>query len=229
MAKNNKRTKQKRQRGRKPAVERQIRSQFYRFTRTLNFDLNINPSTGFATAGNNLNLVFALQGVSYFINGTGVGLIAFPNYSEFTALFDQYMIESMEVELYWSKNSAAESGTNAVQPLIWSAYDYDDASNTSLSSLQQYPAIRSTALGEDGGKVLKMKISPVPRVQLPDGSGGTAYAPTLDRNPWIDCGYPAVEHLGVKTYLDTFGRTASLDIGTIKVVVRGHFAFKNVR
>lgn len=204
-------------------------SQTYHFRRTLAFDLNINPASGFALAGNNLNFVFALSGVSYYINGVGSGFISFPNYSEFTSLFDQYQLKTMEVELYWSKNVAAESGTNAVQPLIWSVFDYDDASNTTLSSLQQYPGVRTTILGEDGGKVLRMSLTPRARLQLPDGAGGTGFSPTMVSNPWIDCSYPAVEHYGVKTYLDTFGRTASLDIGTIKVVVRGSFAFKNVR
>lgn len=176
-----------------------------------------------------MNFVFALSGVSYYINGVGSGFISFPNYSEFTSLFDQYQLKTMEVELYWSKNVATESGTNAVQPLIWSAFDYDDATNTTLANLQQYPAVRTTILGEDGGKVLRMSLTPRARYQLPDGAGGTGYSPTMASNPWIDCSYPAVEHYGVKTYLDTFGRTASLDIGTIKVVVRGSFAFKNVR
>lgn len=204
-------------------------SQTYHFRRTLAFDLNINPASGYALAGNNLNLVFALSGVSYYINGVGSGFISFPNYSEFTSLFDQYQLKTMEIEFYWSKNVAAESGSNATQPLIWSAFDYDDAGNTTLSNLQQYPAVRTTILGEDGGKVLRMSITPRARLQMPDGAGGTGFSPTMVSNPWIDCSYPAVEHYGVKTYLDTFGRTTSLDIGTMKVVVRGSFAFKNVR
>lgn len=206
-----------------------LSAQVYNFRRTTSFDVTINPATGYAGAGANLNLVFSLQAVSFYINGVGAGLVTFPSYTEFTGLFDQYMLKSMEVDVFWSKNVAAESGTNAVQPLIWSAVDYDDATNTSLSSLQQYPAVKTTALGEDGGKILKMRVTPHARMELPDGVGGTAYAPTITSNPWIDCTYPAVEHYGVKTFLDTFGRTANLDIGTIKFVIRGDFAFKNVR
>jgi hypothetical protein len=228
--KNKKNRKQKNRMQRRSAgPERMISSQMYAYRRTCSFDVNINPATGFAGAGNNLNLVFSLQQVSFFINGTGAGLVTFPSSSEFTSLFDQYQFRSVEVDVYWSKNVAAESGTNATQPMIWSCFDYDDVSNTTLTSMQQYPAVKSTILGENGGKVLQMRLIPRTRVEVPDGSGGTAYAPTLSKNPWIDCGYPSVEHYGVKTYLDTFGRTSSLDIGTIKFVIRAEWMFAHPR
>jgi hypothetical protein len=226
--KKNRKQKRRTQR-RSGGPERQISSQLYAMRRTCSFDVNINPATGYAAAGNNLNIVFSLQATSFYINGTGAGLVSFPNSSEFTTLFDQYTFRGVEIDIFWSKNVAAESGTNATQPMIWSCYDYDDASNTSLSSIQQYPAVKSTILGENGGKVLQLRLTPATRMELPDGSGGTAYAPTITKNPWIDCSYPSVEHYGVKTYLDTFGRTASLDIGTIKFVIRAEWMFKNVR
>jgi len=189
----------------------------------------INQLYGWNNGGFNMNLFFSLAQMSVFVNGASTFTPAVPDFSDFTALFDQYQIRGVELELYWSKNMAGEQTAAYSTPMLWSTLDYDDAANTSLSQLQQYPSVRTTNMGEDGGKAFRQSFRPVPRLQVPDGSGGTGYAPVLDGNLWVDVANPSVGYYGIKFFLDTFGRSSNIDLGTIMICAKIEYAFKNVR
>jgi len=167
--------------------------------------------------------------MTIIINGAPTFAPAVPGYTDFTSLFDQYQIKDFTVEIFWSKNIAGEASAAFSLPLLWSALDFDDTGAITKQELQQYPAVRATSLGENGGKVFTHTFRPVPRIQVPDGTGGTGFAPSLDTNVWIDCTYPSVGHNGIKFYLDTFGRSSNIDIGSILVVGHITYGFRNQR
>lgn len=204
-------------------------SPVHTFKRTVSQNIPINQLYGWNSGGFSLNLIFALSQMTCFINGASTFTPAIPDYTDFTSLFDQYQIRGVELELYWSKNIAGESTAAYSTPMLWSVIDYDDAANMTLTQLQQYPLVRTTNMGEDGGRALRQSFRPVPRLQVPDGTGGTGYAPVLDGNVWLDVANASVGHYGVKIYLDTFGRSSNVDLGTIMVVAKVEFAFKNAR
>lgn len=204
-------------------------SQLHTFKRTVSQNIAINQVYGWNSGGFLLALGFSLDKMSCFINGASTFAPAVPDYTDFTALFDQYQIRGVELEMFWSKNIAGEQTAAYCTPMLWSALDFDDVANTSLSQLQQYPAVRTTCMGEDGGKVFRQSFRPVARLQVPDGSGGTAYAPLLDGNQWIDVANPSVGFYGIKVFLDMFGRSSNIDLGTIMICAKIDYAFKNVR
>lgn len=184
---------------------------------------------GFAGVSTTLQMVFSLTAVSFT---TGAGpLVAplVPSSSEFSTLFDQWRIDFVEMEIFFSGNSQAVFTAGSTLPLLWYADDYDDANNTTLSMIQQYPRVKIAAFGEDGGHVLRHRVVPKASLVVSDGAGTYGNAPQLNGPTWIDVANPGTPHYGVKMCLDTFGRTAAGDLGSINVVSKIHFSFKNVR
>lgn len=218
------------QKGRKMRIPRTPNSEVtHVFSRSVSQSIPVNQFAGFLSSGFALGSSVSLAQMVITINGASVYTVVVPGYLDFTALFDQYQIRSVTYDLFWSKNISGETSPGLAIPLLWSAMDYDDIGNFTLTELQQYPGVTTTMMGEDGGKVFHRTFRPVPRLNVPDGAGGTGFAPTLDRNVWIDCTYPQVSHNGIKIYLDTFGRTANSDIGSIMVCARIEYAFKHPR
>lgn len=130
----------------------------YEFTRTLNFGLavgdgstaanplgfNFPPNTQLTSTNTgvlNFAMIFTPQDLSC-VNSLGAvypsGTIALPNAAEFAALFDEIMIDKVEVTMMGSFVQVNASGTNATicpaQILI--ATD-DNSTDSSLSVLQQ--------------------------------------------------------------------------------------------
>lgn len=204
-------------------------AQVHMFRRTASYSMPLNQQLGFLSSGFAASMVFSLSTLSFYVNGVGAATAAVPSISEFTTLFDQYQIRGIDIEIYWSKNIAGETNPAYSAPLLWSTPDYDDVGNTQIQNIMQYPAVRTTHLGEGGGKVFHQYIRPACRLEMPDGLGGTAFSPQLGGPQWIDCNYAAVEHYGMKFVLDTFGRSTNYDMGSLLFVVRHDFAFKNVR
>jgi len=172
---------------------------------------------------------WSLYGMAIFINGASTFNPIVPGYTDFTSLFDQYQIKHVRCDVFWSKNIAGEGTAAYSLPLLWSALDMDDPSAITKSELQQYPNVRTTSLGENGGKVFTESFRPVARMSVPDGAGGTGYAPNLDTNIWLDCSYDRVAHYGLKLYLETFGRASNIDIGSFLVVSHITYGFRNQR
>lgn len=163
-----------------------------------------------------------------YLNGASTFTPAIPSYTEFTALFDQWQLRGVELEIYWAKNAVDTVTAGHSGPALWHTLDFDDVATTTLAEMQQYPRVQLTSLTENGGAVLRHSFKPVCRVEA-DANGSTAYLPQLDTNQWIDCTYPNVVHRGIKLYLETFDRFANYDMGSILIVAKVDYAFRHVR
>lgn len=222
--------KKARSKGRQPGVPRAPAGEaVHVFARSVSQAIPINQLYGINSAGFDMAISVSLAQMAIVINGAPTFAVAVPGYTDFTALFDQYQIRAVSVDVFWSKNIAGEATAAYSLPLLWSALDYDDTNAITKGELQQYPDLRMTSMGENGGKVFQQRFRPVPRLSAPDGAGGTGFSPTLDKNAWFDVTYPQIAHNGIKFYLETFGRSSNIDLGSLLVCARVDYAFKHQR
>ena len=134
----------------------------YRFTRTVSTNdgelntTNIQLRTdalghprfyaaGAAVSGDNLQMVFSLSSFDIYLNGALTSTQNPPGYSEFTALFDEWCIEKVELFALptFCTNDIA-TGTSAAQlPWIVYAEDNDDAADTPCRNLQQVAGLNT--------------------------------------------------------------------------------------
>lgn len=148
---------------------------------------------------------------------TGFSLANITNYTEFTALFDMYRINSVRVRFMPRANSA-EAGTNQGLVKLFTVLDYDDVSlPTSISQLLQYENVKISNTSRDHVRTMRPKIA----TAVYQNAVGSGYAP---RSGWIDCDYPTVEHYGMKWALQQLpAGNQSYDIA-----ITYSLSFKNV-
>lgn len=124
---------------------------------------------------------------------------------DLTAVFEQYRIIRVEVWLQPSFTTVAEA---APENALWcTAVDLDDAATpTSLAQL----------MNRQGAQVSPLTNSHYhswcPHVASPVYQGAfTAYSDPVIQ-PWIDCGYPAVQHFGLKGACSGTSSTTAISI-----------------
>ena len=165
----------------------------YRYTRyatdPLDIDLN-STSQGYGTE-------FALQNVK--------------GYTDFSSLYDSFIITGvqMKIQLITNPNSTFTTNpttTGAPQfsnwyPKIWYVYDNDDSVALSLSQIRERQGVKCKVL--EPNKLLTMFVKPCVAVQTYRTSTTTGYAPKrlyLDMATGYNC-----PHYGFKYVLDANG------------------------
>lgn len=113
-----------------------------------------------------------------------------PSYTEFTALYDQYQIASVELRIVPQVMTATP--LDPLQGFIVLAVDYDDATTpANIDALYQYGSAAIFPASKEIRFVLR------PRAALAAYSGAfTSYANF--GNMWIDVASPSVQHYGLK-------------------------------
>ena len=110
----------------------------------------------------------------------------FPDFTEFTSLFDQYRISTIQLEF------VPTTGQNTGSPIL-TAIDYDDSTPvTSVGALLEYNTLMITSPGQFFQRTFNPKVS----VATYQGIATTAYSSM--GGIWIDAGYPAVQYYGLK-------------------------------
>lgn len=185
------------------AVRRQPRGQpnVYSFKRTIfNKDNIVVSGTDFAAAW------------SWDMN-------ALPNVTDFSNLYDMYMIKKIVVKIIPKYTEAilnSGASTNANCQQIHSVIDYDDGTNpTSINDMVQYQSHRLTRGNQVHTRVF------VPKVEL---TTSAANAPKSYQ--WIDFDSLTATHRGMKVYIPaptTASTQVSYDVQTIY-----YFSCKNV-
>jgi len=170
------------------------------FTLTRNYDY-YNLST--ASVANNPvfgSVLFALSNL--------------PNYTEFTALFDEYRI--LQARVHFIPLNVGTGGS--FQP-IYTVIDYDDSiAPASIDDLNQYSTLMVAQYGREFERVLTPKFA----VAAYSGTF-TSYSPMTG---WVDVASPTVQHYGVKYALGA-SSVASLLVYGIRVGLT--VQFRNTR
>ncbi len=148
--------------------------------------------------------------------GNYVTLALFPNYANWTGVFDQYRITRAEFWIVPRSSSNFIPGVN--HSLLSSVVDYDD--DTPLASVAQsmnYPSNLTTP-GSNGHYHIF-----TPHVAVAAYSGAfTSYGNRT--NMWIDCASPSVRHYGMKFVIDPTDVVYTYDF-----IIRAAIEFRNPR
>jgi hypothetical protein len=219
-------------------VPRPLSVATYKFTRTCAFQFGYNSYAGFTSPsgalvyGNGLGLKFQLS--QMVLSGTFVTVTqALPNYTEFTSLFDRWRITNVRLKFHYASNIANGSAvpgtlTGVALPILQIANDYDDAAPPASNvELLQRQNTKYWTLDSTGPK----NHSIAPKVILAgENSGAFTSFVVADGHPFIDCGTPNTDHVGVKLWCETQTSAATqLQLGYIWVYAMFDLEFKDPR
>lgn len=137
--------------------------------------------------------------IPQWVQGSTVGDVAFKfeptlsdlaTASEFTALYDQYMVTGITFRLIPRFNTAEYQPANQLPSQIMSVCDYDGNGPTTIAALVQYQNIKTTRGTAAHQRFFK------PAVLAAAYQGLTpAYMPKW--NQWVDTGNPSTPHYGL--------------------------------
>jgi len=183
----------------------------------------------------NMSISWSLANMVIGIAGLPLLTIPIPNVAELQQLYDTFQIEKVDVTVFFGNTESlvsndANLGARFVLPLIVYAPDTDDASNTSITQLQQYSTCRTHQSSEP------LRVSLVPC------AAGGVFDPTAPGIPAnfgftrlqrqdINVAYADTPHYGLKMSVDgLLSNPPDNFVNTfVSVVSRVHFLMKNTR
>lgn len=156
------------------------------------------------------------------------------NYSEFSNLYDRYMITGVMLKFQLINNPDAnnEIGTYATGnaanwfPKMWYIKDYDDGNTENLDAFRQRAGVRYKILKPNSE--VKIFVKPAILTQQYASAVSTGYTPKWRQ--WVDMDNPSVPHYGVKCIIDTNGVVPTVDHPFyVRAEARFMFSCKDVR
>lgn len=148
-------------------------------------------------------------------------------YSELTALYDQYKITKVIMYLNWSP-LAYTAGINdtaktpeLMAPMLMYVRDHDDSTPLLLSDFKQIGKTKQIRIKP--GKQYKIVLTPSILTEAYRTGVTTAYMPKFGQK--LDCGYPDIQHYGIK-----FGvEKPSISLGQINIRTKYYVTCYNTR
>lgn len=147
--------------------------------------------------------LYGVNGSDILNNGTAAQtfkLNDLQNSTEFTSLFDQYMIVGIQYRFRIQRDPSVNSSTavsnQGIFPRVFWVHDHDDSSAPgSQQDLYQYPRMRELQFTANKDTTRWMYLKPAVATQIygPVNVGYNAKWRT-----WLDCGYPGTPHYGIK-------------------------------
>lgn len=128
------------------------------------------------------------------------------NYTDFTTLFDRYMITRVvcyvqlvtNPDAVYEMNSGTTLNRSTVYPRLWYVTDYDDDATTSLDNIREVYGVKSVILRPNATHTFTVK--PAILAQTYRTATTTGYSPKF--NTWVDAAQVDVPHYGLKYVLD---------------------------
>lgn len=181
------------------------------------------PATGFNGVAYDCELSFSLNSTFVYLGGVLNATTSNPGASDFTALYDYYKLDKVEISFMFSGNSAPLAPATASQlPILNIVFDPTDTSVVSLSSILQFQDLHTVQLGNmrtQNGYVIQCS----PRPLLTAGGSATAVA---EANPWLNIDTPTVPYYGIKMFYDNSGSTVTAITGYLNLYIKYHWSFK---
>lgn len=158
------------------------------------------------------------------------------NSSEFSNLFDRYMITGVLVKFQLINNpnsdiypnvTPAANATSSFYPKIWLHTDYDDDSTPTKDDLKQVVGVKEFVLRPN--TEVKYFVKPAILAQTYRTAVTTGYAPKW--KTWIDMANLDVPHYGLKYFVDcpdTLVNTSTSEM-KVRVELKYYFTCKDVR
>lgn len=147
-------------------------------------------------------------------------------HAEFTALYDQYIIDKVVVFFDYSPDvpmGSASSSANPFFPKLWVKRDYDDSATPTMTEMLQ--SNQTKCLRFSASRLTRaIVIRPAFANEVYQSVSTTAY--TTMRRQWLNCANDTVPHYGLKCIAQGLPSTT---LGAITVRVKYFLRFKNVR
>lgn len=192
--------------------------------------------------------------INWWLGTTAVNTYSYamPNFTELTDLFDQFQIDWVEIEWFFSSDAvnrtdSTSSGPNGSpsrpifgNPMHIYVKDYDDAAPISIQSLVQYENQTTWQMsGTDRDSRHIVRIKPKFTMNAGDAEIGTPTGivnPADPRKYWLDTlNGVNIPHYGIKGTVNLVGTTeytspaATTILGCLGFRTTYHYKFKNVR
>ena len=156
-----------------------------------------------------------------------------PSKTEFTTLFDSYMITGVMIQIKMLNNPDAPNYINTntsgnssnFYPTIWYVADHDDATPITLAAIKEFEKVRHKVLRPN--TELNIRLRPTTLTQLYRTVTSTGYV-NNQRRQWIDLADTDVPHYGLKFVIDYEG-SAPTQAYKFKINVKYFFSCKSVR
>lgn len=127
--------------------------------------------------------------------------------SDFTNLYDKYKIVGVKYRIYYHQNQASVQGAQML-PLMHYTLDSDDGvAPSNLSTISSKGDCKTKVLGSQ--QYIQMYIRPKVAGAVYQFGVSTAY--DVEKSKWINSTYPAVEHYGVKTWVNNVYMAAGVN------------------
>lgn len=137
------------------------------------------------------------------VNGHFFRLNDLAQFSDFTNLFEQYMIVGIQYRwtLKINPDFVTTAANRGLYPYIKWAHDHDDASTTpTLNDIVQYPKMQEFIFSPDKPHSRWYYLKPAVANSVYGTAVTTAYAPAW--RVWCDNAYPGIQHYGIKVVGD---------------------------
>lgn len=151
------------------------------------------------------------------------------NYTELSALYDQYKITKCIMYLNWSPFDDANNYVNdnystpeLLAPILNYLVDYDDTSVMTEAELKQRSRVKQIRMKP--GVQYKIALTPACLTEIYRTGVSSSYAPKF--NQILDMGSPDVPHYGLKTLVKYH---PAKDIGSINVRFKYYVSCYNTR
>jgi len=158
------------------------------------------------------------------------------SYTEFTTLFDEYMIKQVDFKIQmitnpdatWDvNNSTAGSRDNITNwfPKFWYIRDYDGGGSDTLLQLKERVGVKFFVMRPN--KEYTIKIKPKVLVQTYKTLTAAGYGP---RRMFVDCANADIPHYGLNACIDCLGLNPADATGfRFRIEYKFHLAFRGVR
>jgi len=150
-----------------------------------------------------------------------------PGYAEFTALYDQYRIDSATVHFIYASNSGCDvnNAHTSELPMIGIVRDYSDTTAVgSVNGFQEYEDFQYHRLD----KPFSVSLRPRLATAVYGAGAFTSYAEAPDKL-WIDTASAGAVHYGLKFYVENPINGAGATRGRLYLWVTYHMSFRDAR
>lgn len=148
------------------------------------------------------------------------------NYTEFTALFDQYKIDRIDLTFHFSQNVASvpiPAANIACLPIMYHVVDFNDA--TALSIPEQYMQYQNCIVA-NCDKFPAVTFKPLCAQALYNGTF-SGYGST---SCWVDTDSPSVQWYGSKFCIDPLNTNSGSNIlGYLSITITYHITCRMVK
>lgn len=143
------------------------------------------------------------------------------NSTEFSALYDQYVIDKVKIQLWLKIDPGAQTAALAVQPKLYWVRDQDDQSLVTMNEMREHSHCKIAVLRTDRPVTIWVKPNVLNLIYR--GAVTSSYVPKF--NQWIDMANTDVDHFGIKYNIDDLTNTNyKVDVETTY-----YFRCKNTR